>query len=77
MLVFYTLVGVDKFIGSDLEARLKAKGIETVIVMGTSAQGAVVGTSKGAVKGGYTAVVPVVLSKSVTLTRGDMIKFGD
>jgi nicotinamidase-related amidase len=93
--------GADKFIGSDLEARLKAKGIKTVIVMGTSAQGAVVGTSNGAVQRGYLAVVPVdgmsaedpyneqyaawhlakggpaVLTKSVTLTRGDMIKFGE
>jgi hypothetical protein len=37
--------GADKFIGSDLEQRLKDKGIKTVIVTGTSAQGAVVGTS--------------------------------
>jgi nicotinamidase-related amidase len=93
--------GGDKFINSDLDARLKAKGIKTVIVMGTSAQGAVVGTSNGAVQRGYTAVVPVdgmsaedpyneqyaawhltkggpvYLLKSVTLTRGDMIKFGN
>jgi nicotinamidase-related amidase len=91
--------GADKFIGSDLDARLKAKGIKTVIVTGTSAQGAVVGTSNGAVQRGYTAVVPVdgmsaedpyneqyaawhlsgggpaVLTKSVTLTRSDLIKF--
>jgi len=92
--------GADKFIGSNLDERLKAKGIKTVIVTGTSAQGAVVGTSNGAVQRGYTAVVPVdgmsaeepyneqyaawhltgggpaVLTKSVTLTRSDMIKFG-
>jgi hypothetical protein len=30
--------GADKFIGSDLEMRLKDKGIKTVIVTGTSAQ---------------------------------------
>jgi hypothetical protein len=30
--------GADKFIGSDLETRLKDKGIRTVIVTGTSAQ---------------------------------------
>jgi nicotinamidase-related amidase len=51
--------GADKFIGSDLEMRLKDKGIKTVIVTGTSAQGAVVGTSNGAVQRGYKAVVPV------------------
>jgi nicotinamidase-related amidase len=51
--------GADKFINSDIEQRLKQKGIKTVIVMGTSAQGAVVGTSNGAVQRGFTAVVPV------------------
>jgi len=51
--------GADKFIGSDLEQRLKDRGIKTVIVTGTSAQGAVVGTSNGAVQRGYKAVVPV------------------
>jgi nicotinamidase-related amidase len=51
--------GADKFIGSDLEQRLKDKGIKTVIVTGTSAQGAVVGTSNGAVQRGYKAIVPV------------------
>jgi nicotinamidase-related amidase len=51
--------GADKFIGSDLEQRLKDKGIKTVIVTGTSAQGAVLGTSNGAVQRGYKAVVPV------------------
>jgi nicotinamidase-related amidase len=51
--------GGDKFINSELEQRLKAKGITTVIVMGTSAQGAVVGTSNGAVQRGFKAVVPV------------------
>jgi len=51
--------GADKFIGSDLEQRLKDKGIKTVIVTGTSAQGAVGGTTKGAAQRGYKAVVPV------------------
>ena len=51
--------GADKFIGSDLDQRLKDKGIKTVIVTGTSAQGAVVGTSNGAAQRGYKAVVPV------------------
>src|SRR5689334_8126681 len=51
--------GADKFINSDIEQRLKQRGIKTVIVMGTSAQGAVVGTSNGAVQRGFTVVVPV------------------
>ena len=51
--------GADKFINSNLEQGLKDKGIKTVIVTGTSAQGAVGGTSNGAAQRGYKAVVPV------------------
>jgi nicotinamidase-related amidase len=51
--------GPDKFLGSDLEKRLKASGIKTVIVTGTSAQGAVVGTASGSAQRGYKVVVPV------------------
>ncbi len=98
---YVTRGGADKFIGSPLEERLKAKGIQTVIVTGSSAQGAVVGTSNGAVQRGFKAVVPVdgmsaedpyneqyaawhlykggpvVLTQNVTLTRSDLIKFGN
>ena len=56
---YVTRGGADKFIGSDLEQRLKDKGIKTVIVTGSSAQGVVVGTSNGAAQRGYKAVVPV------------------
>ena len=51
--------GPDKFEGSDLDARLKAKGIKTVVVTGSSAQGAVLGTSTGAALRGYKVIVPV------------------
>jgi nicotinamidase-related amidase len=51
--------GADKFIRSNLDQGLKDKGIKTVIVTGTSAQGAVAGTTNGAAQRGYTAVVPV------------------
>jgi nicotinamidase-related amidase len=51
--------GPDKFLGSDLEERLKKRGIKTVIVTGTSAQGAVVGTGSGSAQRGYQVVVPV------------------
>jgi nicotinamidase-related amidase len=98
---YVTRGGADKFIGSDLEQRLKDKGIKTVIVTGTSAQGAVVGTSNGAAQRGFKAVVPVDgmsaedpfneqyaawhlfkggpanLTENVTLTRSDLIKFGN
>ena len=46
-------------LGSDLEARLKAKGIQTVVVCGTSAQGVVLGTGSGSAQRGYKVIVPV------------------
>ena len=51
--------GPDKFLGSILEERLKARGIKTVIVCGTSAQGVVIGTGSAAAQRGYNVVVPV------------------
>jgi nicotinamidase-related amidase len=50
--------GPDKFLGSNLERRLKAHGIKTVIVTGSSAQGAVLGTSSHAAQVGYQVIVP-------------------
>ena len=93
--------GADKFIGSNLDQGLKDRGIKTVIVTGTSAQGAVAGTTNGAAQRGYKAVVPVDgmsaedafnelyaawhiykggpanLVGNATLTRSDLIKFGN
>jgi nicotinamidase-related amidase len=51
--------GADKFVNSNLDSALKDKGIKTVIVTGTSAQGAVATTTNGAAQRGYKAVVPV------------------
>jgi nicotinamidase-related amidase len=51
--------GPDKFLGSDLEKRLKDHGIKTVIVTGTSAQGVVIGTGSGSAQRGYAVVVPI------------------
>jgi nicotinamidase-related amidase len=51
--------GGDKFINSNLDAGLKEKGIKTVIITGTSAQGAVATTSNGATGRGYKVIVPV------------------
>jgi len=51
--------GPDKFLNSPLDERLKAKGIKTVIVCGTAAQGAVVGAGSGAAQRGYKVIVPV------------------
>jgi nicotinamidase-related amidase len=49
--------GPDKYLGSGLDERLKARGIKTVIVCGTSAQGVVIGS--GSAQRGYKVIVPV------------------
>ncbi|HEY7298370.1 MAG TPA: cysteine hydrolase [Xanthobacteraceae bacterium] len=93
--------GADKFVRSTLDQGLKQRGIKTVIVTGTSAQGAVAGTANGAAQRGYKAIVPVDgmsaedpyneqyaawhiykggparLVDNATLTRSDLIKFGN
>ena len=51
--------GANKWYNSDLEQALKDKGITTVIISGTSAQGAVAGTTQGATERGFKAIVPV------------------
>lgn len=47
----------DKFLGTDLEKILKDKGIQTVVIVGSAAHGAVLYTSFGANERGFTAVV--------------------
>lgn len=49
----------DKFIDTDLEKILKDKGIKTVIVVGTAAEGAVLYTASHAAFVGLDVVVPV------------------
>jgi len=49
----------NKFIGTNLEQTLKAKGIETVIVTGTAANGAVLYTGSHAALLGLNVIVPV------------------
>ena len=91
--------GPDKFLGSDLDRRLKDRGIKTVIICGTSAQGVGIGTGSASAQRGYSVIYPVdcvsseslfrevyaawhmggggppVMTKWVTVTRSDMIKF--
>jgi nicotinamidase-related amidase len=50
---------VDKFLRTDLEKILKDKGIQTVIVTGTAAHGAVLSTAIGSSVRGFKVVVPV------------------
>jgi nicotinamidase-related amidase len=58
--------GPDKFLNDDLDQRLKARGVKTVILCGTSAQGVGLGTGAGAAQRGYYVIYPVdcLLSES-------------
>lgn len=49
--------GVDKFFRTDLEDILRRRGIQTIIVVGTSAHGAVLHTATGAALRGLDVVV--------------------
>jgi nicotinamidase-related amidase len=51
--------GPDKFLGSDLDQRMKDHGVKTVILCGTSAQGVGLGTGAAAAQRGYYVVYPV------------------
>jgi nicotinamidase-related amidase len=49
--------GADKFLGTDLDAQLKGRGIKTVIVIGTGSSGAVLQTASQAGLRGYKVVL--------------------
>jgi nicotinamidase-related amidase len=51
--------GPDKFLGTELEQLLGAKNVQTVIVTGTAAHGAVLYTASGAALRGIRVIVPV------------------
>ena len=51
--------GAQKFVKTDLEKILRDRGINTVIVAGTAADGAVLHTASEAVFRGFKAIVPV------------------
>ena len=49
----------DKFFGTDFEKMLKDKGFTTLVMVGTTAQGAVLYTASEAALRGFNVVVPV------------------
>jgi nicotinamidase-related amidase len=55
----HLLSGPNKFRNTDLEKILKDKGITTLIVTGTVANGAVLSTAIGATLRGFTVIAPV------------------
>jgi nicotinamidase-related amidase len=50
---------INKFFGNDLAKTLRDRGIDTIVLSGTSANGAVLFTTAGAVLLGFKVVVPV------------------
>jgi len=50
---------VDKFFNTDIEKILLEKGIKTVIISGTTAEGAVLHTATGAAMRGFRVIVPI------------------
>jgi nicotinamidase-related amidase len=50
---------VDKFYNTELEKILREKGIETVIIVGTTAEGAVLHTATAAAMRGFQVIVPI------------------
>ncbi len=53
------LSGPNKFLRTDLDKILKDRGVQTVIVVGTAANGAVLTTAAHAAFTGYNVIVPV------------------
>ncbi len=56
----------DKFINTELDKLLKDRGVKTVIVIGTAAEGAVLNTGGHAAQLGYRVILPVDGSSSAT-----------
>lgn len=51
--------GPDKFLGDNLDERLRERGVKTVILCGTSAQGVGLGTGAAAAQRGYQVIYPI------------------
>ena len=58
---------VDKFFGTDLEKILREHHIETVVIVGTAAEGAVLHTATAAAMRGFKVVVPIDGMSAATL----------
>jgi isochorismate hydrolase len=56
----------DRFYNTDLDKELKAKGIDTIIMVGWKVSGSVTYTSVGAMAHGYTVVIPVDTTSAAT-----------
>jgi nicotinamidase-related amidase len=61
--------GPDKFLNSDLDQKLKARNVKTVILCGTSAQGVGIGTGAAAAQRGYNVIYPIDCNPSESAFR--------
>lgn len=52
-------LGPDKFLASDFEAMLRARGVQTVILNGTAAQSTVLHTGAAAALRGFNVIAPI------------------
>ena len=67
--------GPDKFRGTELQKMLADRGVKTVIVTGTAAQGAVLYTGSAAALSGMSVVVPVDLMSAETIFHEQYVAF--
>ena len=61
--------GPDKFMGNNLDQTLKDRGVKTIILCGTSAQGVGLGTGSAAAQRGYYVIYPVDCVRSESAFR--------
>jgi len=63
----------NKFHGNDLDAYLKGRGVETLVIAGTSPNGCLLFTVAGAVLNGYRAIVPIDGMPAATLYQEQFV----
>jgi nicotinamidase-related amidase len=63
----------NKFYGNDLDQFLKARGIKTLVLAGTSPNGCLLFTVAGAVLNGYRAIVPIDGMPAATLYQEQFV----
>jgi nicotinamidase-related amidase len=64
---------IDKFHGNDLEHYLRGRGVDTVIVTGTSPNGCVLFTTAGALLRGFRPIVPIDAMPAKTLYQEQFV----
>lgn len=63
----------NKFHGNDLDSFLKSRGVETLVITGTSPNGCLLFTVAGAALNGYRAIVPIDGMPAATLYQEQFV----